>query len=563
MHLMGESLENRTGTRLKSILEHLANHPLRALLLGAGVTAAVQSSSATTVMVVGFVNSGIMRLRQAIYVIMGANIGTTVTGWLLSLTGIRSDNVFIALLKPSSFSPILAAIGIIVMLTMKRNRGTAGILLGFAILMYGMDHMSGAVRGLSDSALFSRLLMACTNPLIGIAVGTLVTAILQSSSASIGVLQAVANAGGLSFGAAVPIIMGQNIGTCITAVLAVIGANRDAKRVALIHLYFNIIGTLLFLTGYYSLSQLMHFHWSDEPIHALGIAIVHTAFNLFSTAVLFPFARQLERLAIRTIPDGKDQQSFEVLDERLLATPSFAIQQARRLTEEMAAKSRDGFISALALLNTFDGREAERILAEEDLVDQYEDKLGAYLVRISMANLDHVSSREVAMLLHIIGDFERISDHAANMVEVAQEISDKQLLFSDSATHELDVIRSAVSEVLEITVEAFVRHDRQLAERVEALEEVVNDLRSTIKANHIERLQLGGCTIEMGFVLSDLLTNLERCSDHCSNIAASIVEMQTEGVSEPHEYLRSLREGGSAGQGFRDAHEEYQRKYVI
>ncbi|MDI9498521.1 MAG: Na/Pi cotransporter family protein [Bacillota bacterium] len=562
MHLLSESLERRAGLRLKRLLEHLTSSPLRGVLLGTFVTAIIQSSSATTVMVVGFVNSGIMKLRQAIYVVMGANIGTTVTAWLLSLTGLRSDNVIVALLKPDNFSPILAAIGIIMIFTVRRERGTAGILLGFAILMYGMSTMSTAVAGLATDPSFQRLMVLFSNPVFGVLVGTFITALIQSSSASVGILQAIAATGSITHATALPIIMGQNIGTCITAILSSIGANRNAKRVAAVHLYFNILGTVAFLSIYYLINSFIHFPFMDDPITPAGIAFIHTTFNVLGTIVMLPLAGALERLAIWTIRDDKSAEVFEILDERLLATPSIAIEQAHKLTCEMAEKARESVDTAMAQLDSFDPRAADHVHALEERVDLYEDKLGNYLVLVSMRNLAQPDSREVARLLHIIGDLERISDHAVNIVRVAEEIHAKRIAFSPEATREVATIRAAVAEVLELATTALTEGDYILAERVEPLEEVVDRLRSEIKIRHITRLQSGVCTIELGFVLTDLLTNLERISDHCSNIAASLTELEQIGSMEQHEYTRSLREG-AAGVRFNELLAEYSERYAL
>lgn len=562
MHLLSESLERRAGMRLKRLLEHLTSRPLRGVLLGTFVTAAIQSSSATTVMVVGFVNSGIMKLRQAIYVVMGANIGTTITAWLLSLTGLRSDNVFVALLKPANFSPILAAIGIVMIFTVKRQRGTAGILLGFAILMYGMNSMSAAVSGLADNPAFQRLMVLFSNPVFGVFIGAVITALIQSSSASVGILQAVAATGAISYATALPIIMGQNIGTCITAILSSIGANRNAKRVAAVHLYFNLIGTIAFLSIYHLINSFAHFAFMDDPINPAGIAFIHTTFNLLSTFVMLPLAGALERLAIWTIRDDKSAEVFEILDERLLATPSIAIRQASNLVNEMAGMARESVDTAMTQLDNFDPRAADHVHALEDRVDLYEDKIGNYLVLVSMRNLIQADSREVAQLLHIIGDLERISDHAVNIIRVAEEIHAKRIAFSPEASREVATIRAAVAEVLELATEALTQRDFALAERVEPLEEVVDRLRSEIKVRHITRLQRGICTIELGFVLTDLLTNLERISDHCSNIAASLTELEQIGSMEQHEYSRSIREG-EAGVRFEELLAEYSDRYAL
>ncbi len=562
MHIMGESLEKRAGSRLKPILEHLTSHPFKAVLLGAAVTGVIQSSSATTVMVVGFVNSGIMQLRQAIGVVMGANIGTTVTAWLLSLIGIQSSNIWLTLLKPSSFSPLLAFVGIIMLLTGKRHKDTAGILLGFAVLMFGMEQMSGAVKGLSQDPGFVGLLTMFKNPLIGVLTGTVVTAIIQSSSASVGILQAISLTGSLSYGAALPIIMGQNIGTCITAIISSVGANRNAKRVAAVHLSFNIIGTLAFLSLFYLLNAFLHFSFLDQTINAFGIAVIHSLFNLGTTALLYPFIASLERLSRKLIPQDKRGELFVMLDDRLLNTPAIAIAQCRKQTMEMATQSMDVLLKADSLLDHFNRKIFELVNEGESRIDQYEDKLGSYLVKISAQALSAAESHEAFKLLHIIGDLERISDHAVNLGEAADEMNGKGLSFSPDAQRDMAVMRRAVRDVLSLTVDALHGNSIELAQRVEPLEEVVDTLRDEIKAGHIRRLQTGACTLEMGFVLSDVLNNLERVSDHCSNLAAGLIEIERGGNVDAHAYMKALRDGES-GRHFQTLYEEYLKQYPI
>jgi phosphate:Na+ symporter len=562
MQLMGESLEKRAGARLKPILEQLTSSPIKGVILGAGVTAIIQSSSATTVMIVGFVNSGIMVLKQAISVVMGANIGTTITAWILSLSGIQSSNFWVSLFKPSTFSPLLAFAGMVMLFFSKRRKDLAGIFLGFAILMFGMDTMSGAVSGLSKDQGFISLLTLFSNPVFGVAIGAIVTAIIQSSSASVGILQALANTGVITFASALPIIMGQNIGTCITAIISAIGANTNAKRVATVHLCFNLIGTLLFLPLFYLFDWIFQFSFVDQSATALGIAIAHTVFNVFTVTVLFPFIPQLEKLAIRLVKGDKRGERFEVLDDRLLATPSIAVDQCRKLAGEMAVMARDAFLDAMGLLDHFDMKKAEAIAEAESQIDLYEDKLGAYLVKVGARQLSARDSQEVSKLLHIIGDFERISDHALNLMEVADEIHAKRIQFSPAAQYEIQVMRTAVSDCLKMTVTAFNNNDLALAEQVEPLEEVVDDLRSSIKAAHIDRLKTGFCTIELGFVLSDLLTNLERVGDHCSNIAASMVEIERHGSVDAHGYKLSLTEG-EAAKNFQQQFAAFSEKYKL
>ncbi len=562
MHIMGDSLEKRAGKKLRPILEQLTRSPIKGVMLGAGVTAVIQSSSATTVMVVGFVNSGIMHLRQAIPVIMGANIGTTVTAWILSLTGIRSDSFIMMLLKPATFSPILAFVGIVMLMASKRKRDTAGILLGFAVLMYGMELMSASVSGLAQVPAFRQLMVTFSNPLLGVLVGAGVTAIIQSSSASVGILQAIANTGTLGYAAALPIIMGQNIGTCVTALLSSIGANRNAKRVAMVHLYFNLIGTVVFLSLFYLLDGLIGFPFMDRQVSAFGIAVTHTTFNLFTTSMLFPFISGLEWLARKTIRDDKRGDKLEMLDERLLNTPTVAIQQCSKLTKEMAQLAQRALVQADTLLDGFDAKVAQEVAAMEDMVDQYEDRLGGYLVQVSSQSLSAEDSREVSKLLHAIGDFERISDHAVNLSEVAEELYTKGISFSPEAIVETRQMRGAVREVLNLAVDAFVLGDIRTAAQVEPLEEVIDMLRTDIKANHVERLRTGVCTIELGFVLGDLLHNLERVGDHCSNIAASVIEMESTGRVDTHQMIRELR-SGAAGEQFEQLYQQYVLKYGI
>lgn len=562
MHLMGESLERQAGRRLKSILGQLTNKPLKGVLLGTAVTAVIQSSSATTVMVVGFVNSGIMQLNQAIPVIMGANIGTTITSWILSLTGIRSDSLLMTLLKPSTFSPLIAFAGIVLLLTSRRRRDTAGIMLGFSVLMFGMEQMSAAVAGLAEVPAFRELLVLFTNPLFGVAVGALVTAIIQSSSASVGILQAIANTGSLTYGAALPIIMGQNIGTCITAILSSIGANRNAKRVGMVHLYFNLIGTGVFLSVFYVLDWLIGFTFTALPINAFGIAVAHTSFNIGTVILLYPMRSLLEWLARKTIRDSKESEKLELLDQRLLNTPSVAIGQCRRLTVDMANLAQQAFLLADGLLDQYDAKAATEVEEIEQTVDRYEDRLGAYLLQVSALHLSEYESKEVSKLLYGIGDFERISDHAVNLTEVAQELHTKNIGFSPEAQVETSTMRAAVKEIMALTVKVFDTNNQELARKVEPLEEVVDVLRETIKANHIERLRTGTCTIELGFVLSDLLTNLERISDHCSNIAVNVMEQTGRGGLESHAYLHELHEG-APNSSFRMQYEAYLNKYDI
>ncbi|MBR4018518.1 MAG: Na/Pi cotransporter family protein, partial [Clostridia bacterium] len=522
MNIMGNALEKRAGNRLKKILASLTSSPIKGLMLGLAVTAVIQSSSATTVMVVGFVNSGIMTLRQAINVIMGANIGTTVTAWMLSLTGISGDSLFIQLLKPTSFTPILALIGAVMYLFLKdvRKKDTGEALLGFAVLMFGMDAMSAAVKPLAGIPEFGNILIMLSNPIFGVLAGALLTAIIQSSSASVGILQALSATGQVTFGSAIPIIMGQNIGTCVTALLSSVGTTKGARRAAMVHLYFNILGTVVLLILFNIANGIFDFAFVHESANQAGIAIVHTVFNLSCTALLFPFGKQLERLACATVRDNGQADELQMLDERLLATPAAAIMRCTDLTHKMARKSCTALADALAILRNYDSKAAQKIYDTESKVDEYEDKLGDFLVKLSAEDMNADDSREASTLLHLIGDFERISDHAVNLVESAEELNSKGLSFSAQGKKEIEVLYCALEEILQLTQTAMCERDMQAAALVEPLEQVIDHLKKTIKMQHVIRLKNGQCTIEVGFVLNDILTCIERTSDHCSNIAA-------------------------------------------
>ena len=550
MHVMGAGLEKMSGGRLERILENLTSNPLKAVLLGAGVTAVIQSSSATTVMVVGFVNSGIMKLSQAIGIIMGANIGTTITAWLLSLTGIQGDNLFINMLKPTSFSPILAMIGIILLMSGKSDKKkiTGEILLGFVVLMYGMSAMSGAVEPLADVPEFTNLLTMFKNPVLGVLAGALLTAVIQSSSASVGILQALSVTGGFTFGTAIPIILGQNIGTCVTAMISGIGASRNAKRAALIHLYFNIIGTILFLGVFYTVNAIHPFAFLGEVATPFGIAVVHSCFNIAATLVLLPFSNGLVKLACLTLPTHEDvkemsetDKTLSLLDVRFLEKPAYAVEQSRLVASVMADKSREAMDLAMELLHNFDEAKAEQVAQMETDVDRFEDELGTYLVKLSSKQLSNKDSETLNTILHCIGDFERISDHARNIKEAAQEMHDKQLVFSEKAQEELKVFERAVHDVLDLTMTSFKNGDLNLARQVEPLEEVIDGLSLDVKQRHVRRLRKGKCTIELGFILSDVITNFERVSDHCSNIAVCLVQVN-EDEFDTHAYLDELRQ---------------------
>ncbi len=541
MNLMSQGLEKLAGGKLESILKKMTSNPLKSLFLGIGITAIIQSSSAVTVMLVGLVNSGIMELGNTVGIIMGSNIGTTVTAWILSLVGIESDNVLIKLLKPESFSPLLALIGIVLMMFSKttKNKDIGSIMIGFAILMYGMNFMSAAVKPLADMPEFTSILTAFTNPLLGIFTGLLLTAVIQSSSASVGILQALALTGSISYGMAIPIIMGQNIGTCVTALISSIGVNKSAKRVAVIHIAFNIIGTTVCMVLFYIAHYFFDFAFIDSPIAPVGIAIVHSIFNIFTTLILLPFSTVLVKFAEKAI---KTEETPEIafLDERLLNTPSIALSECNRITTEMSYVAKETMVEAIESLFSFDKNKEASILKKEDLVDIYEDKLGSYLVRLAGFDLSDRDSMQISKLLHTIGDFERISDHGVNILKVGKEIYEKNIKFSSQAQHEIAVATNALKEIMDIAFEAFDKDDLELAQKVEPLEQVIDELIEVMKVNHIKRLKNGQCTIEHGFVLADLLNNYERVSDHCSNIGVALIEL-SKASFDTHEYLNRLK----------------------
>ena len=566
MDLMGKSLERQAGGRLQKILSRLTDSPLKGFLLGLAVTAVIQSSSATTVMVVGFVNSGIMQLHQAIGIIMGSNVGTTVTSWLLSLAGLEGDSLLIQMLKPSTFSPLLAFIGIILfMFCGEKKKGVGGILIGFAILMTGMTAMSDAVAPLEHEPWFTDLFVRFSNPLLGVLVGALVTAIIQSSSASVGILQALSSTGAITFGSAIPIIMGQNIGTCATALISSVGTNKNARRAAMVHLYFNIIGVTVFLVVFYGLNAFVRFSFVDEVIAPWGIAVVHSVFNLCTTALLLPFTGVLEKLACLTIPDDKDEkETFTLLDERLLNTPSVAVEQARAVTSNMAELARSGVLQAMSLTHRWDADLAKKVKEQEKQVDRSEDALGSYLVKLSSRALSHEDSQQVNTLLHTISDFERISDYSVNLLASAQEIHDKEITFSADAQEELGVLEDVVQDLLNRTAEAFRQNDLHLASKVEPMESVVGELVRAIKARHIARLQAGSCSIAYGFVLEDLLTSYSRICAHCSNVAVALIEVAQDSF-DTHAYLSDLRHNKAAeeSQAFQRRVDRYRARYTF
>lgn len=543
MKIMGSGLEKLSGGKLENILERLTNNKVKGVLLGLIVTAVLQCSSATTVMAVGFVNSGIMQLTQATGVIMGANIGTTVTAWILSLTGIGDASGFIQLLNPEAFSPVLALIAVIIINFGKKGRrqDIASILIGFALLMLSMSTMKNAIAPLADNPEFSQALTMFSNPILGVVCGALVTAVMQSSSASVGILQALSTTGSLTFGSAIPIIMGQNIGACATALISSAGTSKNAKRTAFIHLYFNVIGTVLFLSLYYILDAIFDFAFTSLPITSVWIAIIHTLFNTATCIIMLPISSVLEKLAKITIRDGKiNNEDYAVLDERFLSSPSFAIDQCRNLSVKMAALTQSTLSDAIKMLSEYNEQEGEEIILNENRVDEYEDKIGSYLIKLNSADITDKESKEISLLLHCIGDIERISDHAVNTLEAAQEINKKSLVFSDKANEELKIYIAAITEIVDLAFSAFETGDMDKAKTVEPLEEVIDNLRNELKKHHIKRLRKGKCSAETGFVLQDLLTNFERIADHCSNIAVCIIQIQEDGL-EAHEYINELK----------------------
>jgi phosphate:Na+ symporter len=561
MSVMGDALERRAGGKLKKILAELTRNKMTGFLTGLGVTSIIQSSSATTVMVVGFVNSGVMTLRQSIGVIMGANIGTTVTAWILSLGGISSDSLFMQLLKPTSFTPVLALIGTGLLMFGKssKKKDTGTILLGFATLMFGMDTMSNAVSGLADVPAFQNAFLMFKNPILGVLAGTILTAIIQSSSASVGILQALSATGRVSYGAAVPIIMGQNIGTCITAILSSFGTNKNAKRAAIVHLSFNVIGTIIWLSVFSLVSAIVKPAFLDMSASYVGIAVAHSTFNIACTALLLPMSSLLEKLAVKLVPDTSKKEEVTELDERLLVTPPIALERCRELVSKMAELSVTALKSSMNMLSKYDSEAAEKIRASEEKVDRYEDILGTYLVKLSSYQISDSDSAEVSKLLKAIGDFERISDHSVNILESAEEIKDKDIVLTKQAKSELDTICSAVSEILTLTYHSFIGNDLSAARDIEPLEQVVDGLKATLRNDHIKRLKAGECSIEAGFVWVDLLTNLERTSDHCSNIAVCIMDA-AENNMNLHQSLKSIKKGNAY---FDEKYAEYAKKYMV
>lgn len=571
MDLLGEGLTGASGGKLEKILEKLTSNPLKAVLLGAGVTAVIQSSSATTVMVVGFVNSGIMKLSQAVGVIMGANIGTTITSWILSLTGIESSNIFISLLKPTSFSPVLAAVGIVFLMFLKKDslKNPGKIMIGFALLMYGMDAMSSSVAPLAEVPQFASILTAFSNPVLGMLAGMLFTAIIQSSSASVGILQALCSTGILSYATALPIIMGQNIGTCVTALLSSIGATKNGKRAAIIHLYFNVIGTVTFMIVFYALNAVIHFSFLNLTAQEFGIAVIHTTFNIVTTAYLLPLRKVLEKLAYATIKldddekrimDNRSGNEFALLDDRFLEAPSLAVEHCKQVINKMADISRESLFISMSLIGGYDEEQALRVGELETRADKYEDALGTYIMKISTKNLKKEDSEMLNVMLHCIGDFERISDYACNICDSARELQQKNMQFSSKAKTELDILSSAVREEVDISFDAFKSNNKNEADKVEPLEELIDTLAVELKARHIRRLREGKCTIELGFAHSDILNNLERVADHCSNIAVDVIQSdQLE--FDAHEYLDRIK--NKDNQQFARDYKTYKEKYRL
>lgn len=562
MNTMGDGLERASGGRLERTLEKMTSNRFKGLLLGTAVTGVIQSSSATTVMVVGFVNSGIMKLKQAVGIIMGANIGTTVTAWILSLSGIEGDNFFLTLCKPTTFSPILAGIGIIMIMFTKssKNKNFASILIGFAILMFGMDEMSSAVEGLAEVPQFTNiLLMFGENPILGILAGAVLTGIIQSSSASVGILQALSLSVGITYNSAIPIIMGMNIGTCVTALISCLGAKKNAKRAAFVHLYFNVIGTVIWSAVYLIVNSIFHIEFFTQNVGPAEIATITTIFNVLTTILLFPMAGVLEKLACMTIKDTEEDSNVPFIDERFLETPSIATEQCKEMAYKMAELCKTSYLKAMDLIVNYDEKIFNEIVEEETMVDTYEDVLGSYLVKLCSKDLNGKDSREISKLLVCINDFERISDHAVNIAKSAKEMNEKKIMFSDVALKEIDVMKKALTEVIDNTVKAFSTNSTDVAAQVEPLEQVVDRLQEKIRARHIKRLKEGQCTVELGFIHSDVITSFQRVSDHCSNIAVCVIQINLKQF-ETHEYLQELK---TSDRDFKEEYNQYKVKYAL
>lgn len=569
MHLLSEGLEKVSGGKLERILENLTSNKWKAVLLGAGVTAVIQSSSATTVMVVGFVNSGIMKLSQAIGIIMGANIGTTATSWILSLSGLESDSFFVQMLKPTSFCPILAMIGIVFIMFLKdsKKKDLGLIFVGFAILMFGMDSMSDAMKPLSTMPEFTQLFVMFTNPILGLLVGAILTAVIQSSSASVGILQALCQTGSVSFAAAIPIIMGQNIGTCITAIMSGVGASKNAKRASVVHLLFNVIGTALFMIVFYAVNAFVGFAFMDTPATQTGIATVHTCFNLAATAVLLPFSKGLEKLSMMIVKRDEEEERQEAnaskrfrMDDRFLNSPAFALEQANSRVMEMAELTKESLDEATSLFFNYDKEIAKSVEEKEQLVDHYDDEISSYLMKLSAKNLSEADSKKLTIILHTIGDLERISDHAMNLVDAAADLRKKEQGFSTKAIEELHIFTKAVTDIVAMSVEVFKNEDVIMARTVEPFEEAIDSIQKEMKKRHKKRLNKGKCTVEMGFALSEITNNYERIADHCSNIAISVMQLK-EVETHAHEYVDNIQKG--EGSDFDLRYQNFLKRYDL
>ena len=562
MHQLSAGLEKMAGGKMESVLRSVTSKRFIALILGAGVTAVIQSSSAVTVMLVGLVNSGIMQLSQSISVIMGSNIGTTITAWVLSLTGIDSSNFFINMLKPANFSPIVALIGVILIMAGKKQKqkDAGSICIGFAVLMYGMTIMSDSVEALAEIPEFVNILTFFSNPVMGVLVGVVFTAIIQSSSASVGVLQALSMTGAITYGAAIPIIMGQNIGTCVSSLLASMGTSKNAKRVAMVHILFNVIGSVICLTVWLIADGIIDFAFTEMAVEPFNIAVIHSIFNVVTTIMLFPFAKLLEKLVKLIIRDAKEKEAVVLLDERLMTVPSFAVAKAEAVTCEMASLAKKAVKNAISLLDGYDEKKAELVEEMEDNIDHYEDELGTYLVKLSKKEIGDNDSKKISKILHTINDFERIGDHASNILDTSKEMHEKKIAFSAEARDDLENLNDAIAEILSLTVKSFKTDDMELAAAVEPLEEVIDEIIDHVKSRHIERLKMGDCTIELGFVLSDVLTNYERISDHCSNIAVAVIEAQRE-MFDAHEYLNNVKKDQSGK--YYEYFEKYKKQFSV
>jgi len=560
MTVMSRGLEKLAGGKLEGILKKMTSNPFKSLVLGAGITIAIQSSSALTVMLVGLVNSGIMGLSQTIGVIMGSNIGTTLTAWILSLSGIESNNIFLRLLKPESFSPVMAFIGILLIMVSKtvKKRDIGKILIGFSVLMYGMELMGDSVSPLANMPEFSNILTAFSNPVLGVIIGALFTGIIQSSAASVGILQALALTGQISFGMAIPIIMGQNIGTCVTSLISSIGVNRNAKRVSVVHISFNIIGTVVCLAAFYIVHAIVDFAFIDQSITPFWIAIVHSIFNVTTTIILLPFTKQLEKLAMFVVKGQDTASDIEILDERLLATPPVAISRCKEVTVDMTYLAFDAFKRSMKLLTQYNEEEAQKIIDDENKTDKLEDMLGSYLVKVSRRSLSVEDSHKNSNLLLTIGDIERIGDHATDIVKAAKEINEKNIVFSPEAIRELQTLSSALDEILTLTFTAFSENNLETAKTIEPLEQVIDKLKKNAKNNHISRLQQDECTIETGFVFNDILTHYARTADHCSNIAVCLIQVAGDSF-DTHEYLNNVKSHGD--DSFDEMYRSFKKKY--